>query len=95
VRSALNAPCTAALGTTVFLCTFFPQIYVFRKGRKQLFMPVQNIRKVTVYYILKGSDDDVWHYRVFGLCPSSVILKCSEHNISETGSVSLFRTETV
>jgi hypothetical protein len=31
------------------------------------------------------------NYWVFGLCPSSVILKTGEHNVSEIGSVSIFR----
>jgi hypothetical protein len=31
------------------------------------------------------------NYWVFGLCPSSSILKAREHNISETGSVSVLR----
>jgi hypothetical protein len=41
---------------------------------------------------LKGSDDGVYNtqnYWVFGLCPVSHILKTREHNISETGSVSI------
>jgi hypothetical protein len=31
------------------------------------------------------------NYRVFGLCPSSGILKAREHNVSETGIVSVQR----
>jgi hypothetical protein len=30
-------------------------------------------------------------YWLFGLCPSSGILKTREHNVSETGSVSVLR----
>jgi hypothetical protein len=35
-----------------------------------------------------------WNYWVFGLCPLSIILKNKnkrEHNVLETGSVSIFR----
>jgi hypothetical protein len=32
------------------------------------------------------------NYWVFGLCPSSGILKYREHNVSETGSVSVLRS---
>jgi hypothetical protein len=31
------------------------------------------------------------NYWVFGLCPLSAVLKTREHNISETGSISLLR----
>jgi hypothetical protein len=33
------------------------------------------------------------NYRVFGLCPSSGILKTREHNVSETGSLSVLRVD--
>jgi hypothetical protein len=32
------------------------------------------------------------NYKIFGLCPSSSILKIREHNVSETGSVSVLRS---
>jgi hypothetical protein len=48
-----------------------------------------------IMYILKGSDDgvpNIWNYWVFGLCPSSGILKNpNKHNVSVTGSVSFLR----
>jgi hypothetical protein len=31
------------------------------------------------------------HYLVFGLCPSSSVVKTREHNVSETGSVSVLK----
>jgi hypothetical protein len=31
------------------------------------------------------------HYWVFGLCPSSGVLETIKHNVSETGSVSVFK----
>jgi hypothetical protein len=51
-----------------------------------------------------SSETDIWgkvvntvnvktfrNYYVFGLCPSSGILKTREHSVSETGSVSILR----
>jgi hypothetical protein len=32
-----------------------------------------------------------WNYWVFGICPSSSILKTRKDNVSETGSVSLLK----
>jgi hypothetical protein len=34
---------------------------------------------------------DIRDYAVLGLCPSSGILKIKEHNVSETGFVSVLR----
>jgi hypothetical protein len=34
---------------------------------------------------------NTYNYRVFGLCPSSDIVKTREHNVSETGSVYVIR----
>jgi hypothetical protein len=36
---------------------------------------------------------NIQNYWVFGLRPSSSILKTKEHNVSETGSVSILRWE--
>jgi hypothetical protein len=37
---------------------------------------------------MKHNVQDYW---IFGLCPSSGIVKKEEHNVSETGSVSVLR----
>jgi hypothetical protein len=42
--------------------------------------------------VLLSPQNDTWDYQVFGLSPSSSILKSTtEHNVSETGSVSFLR----
>jgi hypothetical protein len=50
-----------------------------------------NRHAIFLSWILKGSDDDVWHSGLLFFFTSSIVRYPNEHNVSETGSVSVLR----
>jgi hypothetical protein len=83
--SFLQPPVTSALfGPNILLSTLFSNILnlcSFLNVRDQVSHPYRTTDKIIVLSELLG----------FGLCPTSGILKTRKHNVSETGSVSVFR----
>jgi hypothetical protein len=74
-----------------FIRTNTGRVYISKNRRKENIQKndFTQITETTFRWILKGSDTQ--NYWVFGLFPTSGILGNRKHDVSETGSVSIFR----